>query len=54
MRRSLIGFCATAGMIVGGYVPALWGGSAFSAGSLLLSGVGGVVGVWAAVRLSDL
>lgn len=54
MHRSVIGLCAGAGMFVGGYVPALWGGSAFSASSLLLSVVGGIVGIWAGVRVSDL
>jgi hypothetical protein len=28
--RTVIGVCATAGMFVGGYVPVLWGASAFS------------------------
>jgi hypothetical protein len=54
MHRSVIGLCAAVGMLVGGYVPALWGGSAFSASSLLLSFLGGVAGIWAGVRLSDL
>jgi len=54
MHRSVIGLCAGVGMFVGGYVPALWGGSAFSASSLLLSMLGGVAGIWAGVRLSDL
>lgn len=54
MHRSVIGLCAAAGMFVGGYVPALWGASAFSASSLLLSVLGGLAGIWAGARLTDL
>jgi hypothetical protein len=53
MGRSPIYLCAMLGMFVGGYVPTLWGASSFSLSSLLLSGVGGVAGVWFGVRLAD-
>ena len=52
--RSVIGLCATVGTIVGGYVPVLWGDSAFSAASLLFGALGGVAGVRAGARISGL
>ena len=52
--RSVIGLCATVGMILGGYVPVLWGASSFGGESLLFGVFGGVAGVWAGVRLSEL
>lgn len=43
------------GSIVGSYVPLLWGGSALSMSSILLSAVGGFLGIWisykAAIRI---
>ena len=53
MGRSAIGLCAMVGMTVGGYVPELWGASAFSVSSLLFSAIGGAVGVWFGVRLAN-
>jgi len=52
MPRSVIGLCSFVGMTVGGYVPVLWGASAFSLMSLLFAGIGGVAGVWVGARLS--
>jgi hypothetical protein len=51
--RSVIGVSATVGMIVGGYVPVLWGASSFSLVSLLFSAVGGASGVWLGARLQS-
>jgi hypothetical protein len=51
--RSVIGVSATVGMIVGGYVPVLWGASSFSLVSLLFSAVGGAAGVWLGARLQS-
>ena len=53
MGRSVIGMCATFGMLVGGFVPELWGASAWGLESLLFSAVGGVVGVWAGLRIAE-
>ena len=52
MPRSVIGLCSFVGMTFGGYVPVLWGASAFSLVSLLFAGIGGVAGVWVGARLS--
>jgi len=51
--RSLIGVCATGGMVVGGYVPVLWGASSFSLVSLVFSAAGGVAGIWLGTRLQS-
>jgi hypothetical protein len=53
MGRSAIGLCALGGMTVGGFVPELWGASAFSLSSLLFSVVGGVAGVWLGLRFAS-
>lgn len=53
MGRSVIGLCAGAGLFLGGYLPELWGSSAFSFSSLVFSIVGGAAGIWLGVRLTD-
>jgi hypothetical protein len=50
---SIMGICTTIGLLVGGYVPELWGASAFSLQSVLFGAVGGVAGVVLAKRLTD-
>jgi hypothetical protein len=40
------------GMTVGGFLPELWGGSALGLAALVLASLGGVVGLWLAVRLT--
>jgi hypothetical protein len=40
------------GSTIGGFIPALWGGNAvFSMSSVVLSGVGGLVGLWAGFKV---
>jgi len=53
MGRSTIMMCATFGMLIGGFVPALWGASSLGLESLLFSGLGGVVGVFAGIRIAE-
>jgi len=43
----------TVGSAVGGYLPALWGGDLSSFLSLILSGVGGILGIWLGDRFSE-
>lgn len=46
-------FFATVGGIAGAYVPVLWGDSdMFGGWSILLSTVGGLVGIWLGVVVS--
>ena len=54
MGRSVIGICATFGMFVGGYVPLLWGASAFSVTSLVFGAAGGAAGVWLGAKIAEL
>jgi hypothetical protein len=54
MNRSVIGLCATLGLVLGGYLPALWGGSSFGVASLLCGALGGLAGIWAGARVSGL
>jgi hypothetical protein len=53
MGRSAIGLFGGLGMLVGGYVPALWGAGSFSLQSLLLGVIGGVAGIWAGLRIAE-
>jgi hypothetical protein len=50
---SVIGICAFAGLFVGGYLPVLWGASAFGFQSLLFGVAGGIAGVWVGAKLTD-
>jgi len=42
------------GSSAGAYVPALWGGDLFSMSSIVLSGVGGFLGIYAGYKISRL
>ena len=44
--RSRIWLGALIGSAIGGFIPDLWGADLFSYSSVLLSGVGGVFGLW--------
>lgn len=43
----------TVGSLVGGYIPSLWGADLLSMWSLFLSAIGGLFGIWIAVKLSN-
>lgn len=40
------------GSAIGGYLPILWGGSAFSMSSVILTAVGGIAGIWLGFKLT--
>jgi hypothetical protein len=40
------------GSTIGGFLPMLWGGSAFGLASLAFGSLGGIAGVWCAVKLA--
>jgi predicted MFS family arabinose efflux permease len=50
MRSGSIWIGIFIGSTIGGLLPALWGGSMFSYTSVLLSGVGALVGLWIGAR----
>ena len=51
MERKLIWLGLTVGTVAGGYIPLLWGSPAFSMSSVLLSAVGGIMGIYLGYRL---
>lgn len=51
--KQLIWLGMFVGSSVGGFVPLLWGGSAFSLSSVFLSAIGGIVGIWLGYRVSN-
>ncbi len=51
MEKAIIMIGFVVGSTLGGMVPLLWGDSAFSMTSILLSAVGGVIGIWVGYRI---
>jgi uncharacterized membrane protein YeaQ/YmgE (transglycosylase-associated protein family) len=41
------------GSIVGGFVPELWGASAFGLWAVITSTIGALIGIWAGVKLGQ-
>lgn len=41
------------GSTIGGIVPAMWGGDMFSIWGIIMSFVGGIVGMWAGYRVAQ-
>ena len=52
-KKTLIWIGLTVGSLAGGYLPALWGGNAISFTSIILSAVGGGLGIWLGYRFGD-
>jgi hypothetical protein len=40
------------GSTLGGFIPMLWGGDLFSFSSIILSGLGGIVGIYIFFKIS--
>jgi len=54
MNNLLITIGAAIGGIIGAYIPFLWGDTdIFSGWSILLATVGGIVGIWAGLKLAQ-
>jgi hypothetical protein len=51
--KTLIWIGGVGGSVIGGYMPLLWGGSAFSFTSIFLSALGAIGGIWLAFRISQ-
>jgi hypothetical protein len=49
--RALYYLGAGIGGTIASLIPALWGGSLFGGWSIILSGVGGIAGIWVAYKL---
>lgn len=41
------------GSLIGGYVPMLWGGSAFSMSGVLWNAIGGFLGIYLAYKIAN-
>ena len=52
MDRRVVGIFILVGSTIGGFAPEAWGGSAFGFASLVLACLGGVAGLWLALRLT--
>ncbi|MBI4991673.1 MAG: hypothetical protein HZB99_00445 [Candidatus Harrisonbacteria bacterium] len=52
-RKSLIWISMLLGSTIGGFVPILWGGDALSFSSILLSGIGGILGIWFGFKFGE-
>ncbi|MDE1975273.1 MAG: hypothetical protein KGI49_02050 [Patescibacteria group bacterium] len=52
--KTLIWIGVFVGGTIGGYIPALWGGSIFGFSSIILSAIGGLAGIWAGWKLSQM
>jgi hypothetical protein len=53
MTKKLIWIGMFIGSTIGNMLPLLWGGDAISVSGVLLSLVGGIVGIWAGYRLGQ-
>lgn len=51
--KKLIWLGMTVGMFAGSFLPALWGASELSLSSIIFSGIGGFVGIWAGYKLGQ-
>lgn len=52
MDRRVVWLFVGLGMIVGGFLPMLWGGSSLGFASLVCGTLGGVAGLWLAAKLA--
>lgn len=52
-RRTLVWIGLWIGSLAGGYAPVLWGGDAISYTGLVLSTVGGILGIWLGFKLGE-
>ena len=53
MDKKVILLTSGVGGTVGGYLPTLLGSSGFSGWSLLGAFIGGLIGIWVGIKLSD-
>lgn len=50
--RRVVWLFVAAGSTLGGFAPVLWGGSAFGVAALALACLGGIAGIWLAIKLT--
>lgn len=52
MDRRVVWLFVGFGMVVGGFLPVLWGGSSLGLASLVFGTLGGVAGLWLGAKLT--
>lgn len=52
-NQSLIWIGMTAGSLLGGFVPYLWGASSLSVSGVIFGALGALAGIWAGFRLGQ-
>lgn len=50
--KSFIMIGMVVGSTIGGFLPELWGGGIFSFSSVILTFIGGAIGIWAGYKIS--
>ena len=53
MQKKFIMLGMVVGSFAGGYIPLIWGDSAFSMSSILFSVVGDIIGIWADFKVAN-
>ncbi|MEI7890406.1 MAG: hypothetical protein WCI36_00395 [bacterium] len=46
-------FCIFIFSLIGAYVPMIWGDGVFSFSSIMFSGVGGILGIFVAIKIGN-
>jgi hypothetical protein len=52
-RKTLVWIGVFVGGSLGGFIPTLWGASSLSLSSVLLTAVGGLLGIWVGFKLGS-
>ncbi len=52
-RKTCIWIGLSVGSLAGGYVPLLWGSDILSVSSIVLSTIGGILGIWLGFKLGE-
>ena len=52
-RKTVIWVCMAIGSTAGGYIPVLWGDSFLSMTSVILTAIGGFLGIYLGFKISD-
>lgn len=53
MSKSTVWVGMTVGSVIGGYIPTLWGDSFISFTSVILTAIGGIIGIYLGFKLSE-
>jgi hypothetical protein len=51
MMKKMVLLGMILGSLAGGYIPLIWGESAFSMSSVIFSGVGALLGIWIGYKI---